>query len=282
MFVYFCFFMTFPCPEFSLIYRGIINFQIHILTCALIGMLCNTRSTMKVDLIRKSIVLALVTLLQEQAASQKSPSHRALVLELYVQVTSLLLYFSTGPQKICVDTLLFEGVIDNMVKLCNRSNAEMFGYSDEARWTLEQLIYGKVVKGVATDLDQQESEEAFLRHLGHGYQRMTCLRSGFQIELQEDNAVYDTMASNGYYLVDKDRDGSEAEGNDRTQNMELLVTLVIDGAHFWAWIGTESSQELAATIVQEISEAGDGRPLENVQVGGIGIVKTESMGELEL
>ncbi len=238
--------------------------SIHIYACVLIRSFCDNSSVPKYSNIRTIVIQSLVTLLQETFVSEP----REKLLELYKQITCILLFFSMRPENICEDSVLCRNVIRNMMRLCDVSNVDTFGYAKEAGEIVREEIDGKKMVGRVTPLNEKECEKAFARYLARpDYTNITNLRSGFQVRLCHNETMHETMLNKGYYTA------TTVAGKD--EKMTFMVTSVLDGGHFWGWL---VNNQLSLDMMKEMGELSYDNALTNVKMGHIYIIQNPEIG----
>lgn len=209
---------------------------------SLLGWLCDSLPEYKLKLLRKGLMHLLTSLLHKRCkAETKNSAYNMAALELALKISEFYLLLSRG----CVasmEALLFHTVIIDITELCSVSNHFMFGFSPAARAALSKLTLHRDLIGQASALNAEYLSGLYLGQFGDQCYDIRLPQAGYEVELydtenpSEDILILDELGE----CVDF-RWWLRKETNGEGDWMDIHVTHVVDGQHFWAWIKGEQA-----------------------------------------
>ena len=235
--------------------------QVYVLALTLLGYLCNVSSTMKSLLVRKGFIRQLCVMLHKRCfIPLRRPKHKVVMLQLIEQISALLLYFSLGP-KPCIDALVFEALVPNLLKLCEKTNQLTYGYSGEVQEAFRDLAVERDLVGQCRKLNKEQISGIYLDEFGEACYKLRLPESGYTVELydtehpEQDVLLVMELATRDLLWWDEEADvicgessqNHNGEVEDSTW-MDVHVTYIVDGEYFWAQVGGEETLAMASRI----------------------------------
>jgi len=225
--------------------------QVLLLTCVVVGRMCNLTSVARNHLARCGALSSLASVLHRCFSSLTYitlPSEKAKLCELLVKfVMSLFQYFSLGAA-VCISKILQTDSFNTLLTAvdCTTSGLYVFGNA-ETKMQLEQLVGGRSMVGRRIWTDSAAANNAYSRLLGCDVADILgtdwLMRDSFLVDLYDTNSDDDIHIVDELMLSSRSKSVwesvSEDVDDDDGEWVDVYVTRVLDGTHFLAVFGAE-------------------------------------------
>lgn len=232
--------------------------QVWLLTCVLVGQMCNMTSVARNHLAQRGALSSLASVLNRSFSSLAyvglSSEKGKLYEKLVKFLMTMLQYFSFGGP-VCIHKMLqfdsFYAILSAVD--CNTSALYAFG-STETKLKLDSLVAGRSVVGRRISTQSLSANDVYNRLLGCDVADLLGTelpaRDSFIVDL------YDTNSDDDVHIVEELMLSSSASSDweslsddlddlniDDGEWVDVHVTCVLDGAHFVAVFGAEHIRE---------------------------------------
>jgi len=225
--------------------------QVWLLTCVLVGQLCNLTSVARTHLAQRGALTSLASLLNKCLSSLTCITTSSREGKLYEQlvefVMSMLQYFSFGAS-VCICKILQDDVFGTVLSAvdCSTSALYIFG-TLESKLQLRSLLAGRSVVGRRIWTPSVSTSIVYNRLLGCNVTDILGTdfpaQDSFVVDLYDTNSDEDihiieqlpsSCVSSAWESLSEDVDG---------EWVDVYITCVLDGSHFVAVFGAEQVEQ---------------------------------------
>jgi len=225
--------------------------QVWLLTCVLVGQLCNLTSVARTHLAQRGALSSLAGVLKRCLSSLTFITTSSLEGRMYEQlvkfVMSMLQYFSFGAS-VCIRKILQDDILGTVLSAvdCNTSALYVFG-SVESEVQLRSLLVGRSMVGRRIWAPSASTCSAYDRLLGCDVADLL----GADMPAQDSFIVdlYDTNSDEDIHIIEQlplscvSSAWKSLSENVDGEWVDVYITCVLDGGHFVAVFGAEQVEQ---------------------------------------
>jgi len=225
--------------------------QVWLLTCVLVGQLCNLTSVARTHLAQRGALSSLANVLNSCLLSLTyitTYSQEGKLYELLVKfVMSMLQYFSFG-SSVCVCKILQDDILGTVLSALDCSTSALYVFGNvESKVQLRSLVVGRSVVGRRIWTPSVSASSVYSRLLGCNVADIL----GADLLAQDSFVVdlYDTNSDDDIHIVEQlplPCVSSAMESLSQAVDgewVDVYVTCVLDGGHFVAVFGAKQVEQ---------------------------------------
>jgi len=225
--------------------------QVWLLTCVLVGQLCNLTSVARTHLAQRGALSSLASVLNRCLSSliyiTTSSQEGQLYEHLVKFVVSLLQYFSCG-SSVCIRKILQDDIFGSVLSAvdCSTSALYVFG-SAESKVQLKSLVVGRSMVGRRIWTPSVSTSTIYNRLLGCDAADVLVAHLPSQDSFVVD--LYDTNSDEDIHIVEQLPYSCVSSAWESLfedvygEWVDVYVTCVLDGGHFVAVFGAEQVEQ---------------------------------------